>query len=248
MDPVKEFPTFLDRLYAAFPDILEWVKQNSPDIALTQGAWAQTLKPCTLEECNKVLSDWINAVHPPPKGYERSQVALIIRQSVMQDRDEARRAKAEKPRGPLDHVPDLRGSSKDIPSIAHALARALDLKSKGANDQVIELEIKKMLPAVKDNFDEPRYRCPTCRDRGVVCVWNPDEMDKIRDGKLSRGCILHQSAVACSCTAGDKIYNGRASASSKGVQIARLSHRHCRVEQDPFHFVSQESVGVAWSP
>ncbi len=49
--------------------------------------WRDVLRECTLPECLLVLDAWITGKRPGPKAYERSQVALMLRQSVFFDRD-----------------------------------------------------------------------------------------------------------------------------------------------------------------
>ncbi len=59
----------------------------------------------------------------------------------MQDRDEARRDKAEKPRNPLDDIPDRRESGRGYSSVVRGLAKgAQDENGRCHNDQVIELK------------------------------------------------------------------------------------------------------------
>ncbi len=251
MQSVNEFVLFLKKLYATFPDLLDWLKASSPDMDATQGVWFESLKPCTFDECDRVLQDWINGVHPPPKPYERSHIALIIRQCVMQDRDEARRkAREEMERNSRESMPTFRDRkrAKDVASIADTLAHCMKLKMEGANDAVIELEMKRMLKSDKEPFDEPRYRCHVCLDNGVVCVWNPNDIDAIRDGRLQRGGIVHRAAMACNCSSGDRIYAAKVGPNSKGVQIARYhSQLHCIESRDPFEFAETSAAGQAWA-
>ncbi len=137
-----------------------------------------------------------------------------------------------------------RKRAKDVASIADTLAHCMKLKMEGANDAVIELEMKRMLKSDKEPFDEPRYRCHVCLDNGVVCVWNPNDIDAIRDGRLQRGGIVHRAAMACNCSSGDRIYAAKVGPNSKGVQIARYhSQLHCIESRDPFEFAETSAAG-----
>lgn len=89
-----EFEIFAKRLFTAFPDYWEWLSSTSPDPKGTQSSWRDTLRDCTLPECLLVLDSWITGKRPFPKAYERSQVALNVRQSVMWDRDAEKKKQA----------------------------------------------------------------------------------------------------------------------------------------------------------
>jgi hypothetical protein len=82
-----EFATFAKRLFAAFPDLWEWIKK-SPDVMGTQAAWRETLRPCRLDECLFVLGEWISGAIDAPKAYERGHTALLLKSRVMRIRDD----------------------------------------------------------------------------------------------------------------------------------------------------------------
>lgn len=83
----QESQQFIRELYTAFPDLFEWVTSNSPDPAGTHKTWHTTLSKCSLTECRSVLSRWLDGTLEPFKAYERSHVALVIRQTIAKDRD-----------------------------------------------------------------------------------------------------------------------------------------------------------------
>ncbi len=85
-----EFEQFVKRLFTAFPDLYEWLMASSPDPKGTQAIWRDVLRDCTFDECLHVLDSWICGRRPAPKAYERSQVALLLRQSVYFERDRER--------------------------------------------------------------------------------------------------------------------------------------------------------------
>lgn len=90
-----EFKKFRRHLFAAFPDLMEWLSANSPDIELSISIWEKSLSDCSLVECMLVLDDWLTGKRPAFKAYERSQVAIMLRQSVQFDRDKERRKQHE---------------------------------------------------------------------------------------------------------------------------------------------------------
>lgn len=89
-----DFEIFAKRLFTAFPDYWEWLSSTSPDPKGTQASWRDTLRDCTLPECLLVLDSWISGKRPLPKAYDRSQVALTVKQAVMWERDAEKKKQA----------------------------------------------------------------------------------------------------------------------------------------------------------
>ena len=88
----EEFASFTSRLFTAFPCMWDWLQSNSPDPLGTQAIWRDTLRPYTANECLLVLESWVSGRRPAPKAYERSHVALMVKQSIEFDRDKQRQA------------------------------------------------------------------------------------------------------------------------------------------------------------
>jgi hypothetical protein len=90
-----EFLEFVESLYVAFPSLFEWVQKNSPNIKATHRTWFKTLGRYSLSECQKVLDSWIDGTRKPFAGFEKDQVALLIKAAVEHDRDALRRHRSE---------------------------------------------------------------------------------------------------------------------------------------------------------
>lgn len=90
-----EFERLRHHLFVAFPDLYEWLEEKSPDMNATLALWHKSLADCTLVECMCIIDDWLTAKRPVFKGFEKSQVAIIMRQSVLFDRAKANKKNAE---------------------------------------------------------------------------------------------------------------------------------------------------------
>lgn len=91
---VNEFNRFSKHLFVAFPDVWEWLNANSPDVNATLDIWHKVLKGYALDECLHVVDDWITGKRPVFKAYERSQIAILIRQCAQFDRERERQRSA----------------------------------------------------------------------------------------------------------------------------------------------------------
>ena len=87
----SEFTVFIRKLFVQFPSLYEWLGKSSPDPEGTQALWRDTLKNCTLAECEAVLARWQADGQLPFAAYERDQVATIIRSVVSRNRDKIRK-------------------------------------------------------------------------------------------------------------------------------------------------------------
>lgn len=86
----EEFAEFANRLFIAYPSLCEWLNRSSPDPIATQTLWRDTLRKCSLEECDAVLQKWQDSGQTPFEAYRRDQVAAIIRSVIFKDRDRAK--------------------------------------------------------------------------------------------------------------------------------------------------------------
>jgi len=91
----KEFLGFIEAMYVAFPSLYEWVQRNSPDPKATHRSWFKTLGRYSLAECQKVLDSWIDGSRKAFAGFEKDQVALLIKAGVEFDRGQLRRHRSE---------------------------------------------------------------------------------------------------------------------------------------------------------
>jgi hypothetical protein len=140
-----EFLCFIKSLYVAFPSLFEWVQKNSPDTKATHRTWYKTLGRYSLEECQKVLDSWIDGSRKAFAGFEKDQVALLIKAGVEFDRGQLRRHRSE-----LDIVKDRindaadqhrkREQYKRQPMIGEIYAKILPLNKKLEKGEITEAE------------------------------------------------------------------------------------------------------------
>ena len=142
----EEFNVFSESLLTAFPDIAEWLRENSPNIEGTMSGWFKSLRECTLEECNAVVDSWLTGKRDLYKHYERSKMALHIRACVMFDRDKRDRFKfAERSSDEYQKVrrEDYKPLSDYVPGLADAYRQGLLLNAMFAKGEIDEAELKR---------------------------------------------------------------------------------------------------------
>ena len=141
----QEFERFVKRLFVSFPDLYEWLHNNSPDPLETQVVWFETLKTCSSEECLHVLSDWIEGRRPVFKAYERGQVALLIRQSVYFDRDKlAKRMDCHSKTA--DYAKTKRGEYRSamegVPGLGEIFRKGCELRQRMVDGEITEEQMR----------------------------------------------------------------------------------------------------------
>lgn len=152
----EEFKKFRKHLFAAFPDLMEWLRANSPDIELTCNMWERTLANCELTECLHVLDDWITGKRPAFKPYERSTIAVLIRQSVQFDRE--RENQRNKTQAESDvYQRGKRGEYKplaaDFPLLGQIFRAGMELRTRFLKGEITEehmvAERRRLIDSIK---------------------------------------------------------------------------------------------------
>lgn len=90
---IEEANDFLRQAFVAFPGVLQWVKENSPDSKATIQAWAKNLTKITAAEAISVLNRWNANEIPPPSGYQRELFCQHVIAVVQKDRSKGYAAK-----------------------------------------------------------------------------------------------------------------------------------------------------------
>lgn len=80
--------------FIAFPSVLEWLKEKSPDAEQTIAGWSNVVSKMDSHYARKVLDAWRDGTIQPPKAYERDQFVLIWRQTALHLIGEATRSNA----------------------------------------------------------------------------------------------------------------------------------------------------------
>jgi hypothetical protein len=90
---IEEANSFLREAFIAFPGVLQWVKDNSPDTKSTLQLWAKNLSKITVAEATSVLNRWNANEIPPPSGYQRELFINHVIAVVQNDRSKNYAAK-----------------------------------------------------------------------------------------------------------------------------------------------------------
>ena len=83
---IEEANSFLREAFIAFPGVLQWVKDNSPDPKQTLQLWAKNLERISTAEAISVLNRWNANEIPPPSGYQRELFINHVIAVVQKDR------------------------------------------------------------------------------------------------------------------------------------------------------------------
>lgn len=193
----EEFNDFSKRLFIAFPSILDWLRNKSPDMLATQAVWRKTLAGYTLAECDAVLERWVEGDLPPPNAYERDVTAVFIRQVIERDRSQKRTVSLAKKQEYEDGL-KFSGASPIGPIMASLIA----LAKRGVSMFQVRKELNQLLPS-EAAYNQPRYRCAMCLDRGLVEVWRNDLARNVDQRKIKLEDAYGSYNVACVCSAGD---------------------------------------------
>lgn len=146
-----EFERFLKTLFAQLPGLWLWLNETSPNLPATTASWERTLANVTFFEGLHVLADWESGAKSPPAAYERELVAVVIRQSVMRDRDLSRRRDSRQALSVEARRREYRPTALGIPSVRDAYERGRELRKRyieGIVEQATyERELEELLHA-----------------------------------------------------------------------------------------------------
>lgn len=122
------------------------------------------------------------------------------------------------------------------------------MRNAGASDAEIERAMQAgiaKLPST-DPLREPRYKCHKCLDRGRIEVWNPDDIEAIRNREWQGNAKPHVCAVACDvCELGAEVHETTHARWKR--RLPRFDNAiHCRSSDDPIEFATR-SRGEVWT-
>lgn len=75
------------------------------------------------------------------------------------------------------------------------VTQAREMRATGATEDQIRDWIDRQIPDSAP-FDQPRYQCIACLDRGHVEIWHPAEVARVKIGKTEPTCFC---MIDCSC-------------------------------------------------
>ena len=186
----KEFNIWFTDFCAAYPWAIEFV--NKADAAgqgeATLGHWLAVLETHTLSDAKEATRLMLSGVEPEVDQYNRAalprHVASICGRLVA-GRNRVPQPKFEAPANPVQW--DSREIVRQLQECAEAGGDVAALAAR-------------LMPL--DDDDQPKYRCLTCKDTGMVTCWHPDSMKLAAQGRLTPGLSCYRTAVVCSCAAG----------------------------------------------
>jgi hypothetical protein len=237
----KECSVFTDDLIIAFPEFAEVASRSSPNLGATKKTWAVAWKDLAAKECREALAQLlING----GIGYEDYRApGPFIRRLVLTARNRGKPSEAEQADGKRKSRSEYKGSP-----MAAALNAAMKAKLDGKNEQECLAMIDAAFPP-SNPYDQPRYKCQHCQDRGLVLVWRTDS-DFSDISKLHRG---HTYNVACFCEAGTLMNQP---AKEKFRLPVYTPERYCKfanvdIETDREslrRFLADKSKPAVWNP
>jgi hypothetical protein len=237
----EESNLFAMELTIAFPEFRAIAEKSSPNYEATKQSWALAWLDLSLEECRTSLKRLI--VDGEISYEEYRAPGPFIRRLVLATRNRVKPSEAEQVDGKRKSRSDYKGSP-----MAAALAAVNKAKLEGKSEQECLAMIDAAFPP-SNPYDQPRYKCQHCQDRGLVPVWRTDS-DFSDIGKLHRG---HTYNVACYCEAGTLINQP---AKEKFRLPVYTPERYCKfasvdIETDREtlrRFLSDKSKPAVWNP
>jgi hypothetical protein len=93
---------------------------------------------------------------------------------------------------------ELPRSFDDHPRVIRDIAR--QMRRSGHSTEPFGPKLKQ----IADGQYEDTFKCPTCRDWGLVEVWHPKAMDAMREGRYGEAFTRYTWTTRCNCEAGDR--------------------------------------------
>lgn len=194
----SEIETFTDELLIAFPAFKSVSERHSPDFERTKCSWGLAWRDLGINECRDVLELMTTEGNIRLEDFQ--QPGPFIRKLVLSARNKGKSSEEDRALSSLNRTArkDYVGSPQ-----ARALATAIEMRTKGASQAQVVAAIAEQIPS-RPIYDQPRYNCHACSDRGLVLVWRMDYAEMVHHGKLKIEQLHHGHTynVACSCEKG----------------------------------------------
>lgn len=243
----EESKLFAMELTIAFPEFKAIGEKSSPNWEATKQSWGIAWTDLSIEECREALK---RLMVDGEISYEHYRApGPFIRKLVLESRK--RTQTSERDEVDQRHQPKRRSDYKGSP-MASALCAALKAKRDCLSESKALALIDAAFPA-QAHYDQPRYHCHHCMDRGLIDVWRVDSVAAYKDGRISRDKMGrgHTYRVACMCGTGaernqPKNQRKKLPTYSSGhfCKYANLSHDEDLELLD--QWINEQSKGVAW--
>lgn len=191
-----EFDQWYTDFCACFPAtaaFVNGVEKESRKVLI--GHWRKALESCDLADALSATVQMVSGIEEPVPATDRSLTPAHVAKLCGKIRA-ARTATVSSGERRMSYFPPDAPPKWDMAAIFKALR---DCIQRGGNVDALS---KRLMPI--DRESEPRYKCRTCCDRGIVSCWHPKSMELARLKKLTRGGDCLDVAVRCNCSAGDR--------------------------------------------
>lgn len=185
-DEAKQFRHEL--IDVRFPSLGEWF-DGLRDKNATWRVWCEVLNRYSFDECMSVIRRWSDGTLEPFKPYERERVHLFIQAIILRDRDRLR--------GTAREAEPESFSTARVAPMGPVIANCLAMASEGVSEAEIQKYIDRECPT-SPAYEQPRYKCLACLDRGLVEIWHPAEVARFVNGLKPKPTCL--CTVQCSCS------------------------------------------------
>lgn len=191
----NEFQTWLTDFTAAFPGIGEWIERLPAKRATMRHWFENVFVNIELADAWAVTRRMFKGEDSAVEAYDREKLPQIVAALASRARD-----RRLNPTG--EFVPEYveagnRKKKFDLIGICSKILNAMKGGSSAHEACAIHL------PPI-DEEDQPRYRCLTCRDTGMVNVWHVTAMHAARHGKFDRRRHSSPCVIRCNCDAGNR--------------------------------------------
>ncbi len=192
---IQEFNDWYADYCAAFPGTKEFVAKGG-NAKATLGFWLQILEPFSLDAAKTVTMRMLAGHDDPVEITDRAQIPRRVAELCQRYNDRQRLEQLP----PAPREPRVEQAAQwDTGKILSAL---IDCAKQGGDTEALA---KRLMPINPER--EPRRRCLTCRDSGLVTVWHPHSMDLAKRGELRLpGCGslggCYRAAIRCDCQTG----------------------------------------------
>ncbi len=205
----QEFVTWWNDYAGRFPSTAIWVRnlgeEPAKSLLLT---WAEVLADTPLRDALRVNRAMAKGELEPVGSYDsqREKTALCVRRAAARAIADRKHAEVAQARTSEPARPLPANRPNGLPSIAEALAQCQRLVKSG---RTWREAVNEVIPVDEHEPPPPyeRYKCPYCRDRGIVIVWHHESVRVWRhDPSLIRDKRGHRltMAVPCSCEEGER--------------------------------------------
>lgn len=214
MEPETE--RALGRLLDAFPSLKSWWERHRETV---RPIWSDILRPCHPDDVAAIVGDLIYGDLRLPANYEFDRLAILIRQESKakakerEARQEQREAEAEM--SWREAVCVGGGWQRDLVRAIDRASRIGGLVRAGKMEPDVAAaeidELRAFARNLRAEQDEPRHRCPKCRDRGLIEVWDPRFIAVARKLGECKRSMLRTVMTSCDCDAAEAFGSERKS-------------------------------------